>query len=163
MVKEKISTLVKPTLGLWGATSERDGTHCTRCIFMDYIPDAGRGYRSQRGIGGKRYLGRDRGGVDCLPCSRRFRTRSWRRFTRRRALPALLTLRRRLSWINAGASKKSGSRFSGAPLAKLATGWAAHLFYWVYPGVMVAMMALTMIGYIYHSILPAETFSAMGP
>jgi len=37
---------------------------------------------------------------------------------------------------------------SVARLAKLATGWAAHLFYWVYPGVMVAFMA-TFIGYIY--------------
>ena len=35
-----------------------------------------------------------------------------------------------------------------ARFAKLATGWAAHLFYWVYPGVMVAFMA-TLIGYIY--------------
>jgi amino acid transporter len=35
-----------------------------------------------------------------------------------------------------------------ARLAKLVTGWAAHLFYWVYPGVMVAFMA-TLIGYIY--------------
>ncbi len=34
-----------------------------------------------------------------------------------------------------------------ARIAKLLTGWAAHLFYWVYPGVMVAMMA-TLIGYI---------------
>src|SRR5215471_15495504 len=33
-------------------------------------------------------------------------------------------------------------------LAKLFTGWAAHLYYWVYPGVMVAMTA-TLIGYIY--------------
>ncbi|MBV8086518.1 MAG: APC family permease, partial [Chloroflexi bacterium] len=32
-------------------------------------------------------------------------------------------------------------------LAKLGTGWAAHLFYWVYPGVMVAFMA-TLITYI---------------
>ena len=37
-----------------------------------------------------------------------------------------------------------------ARLAKLATGWAAHLFYWVYPGVMVAFMA-TFIGYIYNA------------
>src|SRR5271157_6445815 len=37
---------------------------------------------------------------------------------------------------------------SMARLSKLATGWSAHLFYWVYPGVMVAMFA-TMIGYIY--------------
>jgi amino acid transporter len=37
---------------------------------------------------------------------------------------------------------------SMARMAKLVTGWAAHLFYWVYPGVMVAMMA-TLIGFIY--------------
>src|SRR5580698_7740371 len=37
---------------------------------------------------------------------------------------------------------------SMARMAKLVTGWAAHLFYWVYPGVMVAFMA-TFIGYIY--------------
>jgi amino acid transporter len=35
-----------------------------------------------------------------------------------------------------------------ARLAKLVTGWAAHLFYWVYPGCMVAFMA-TLIGYIW--------------
>jgi basic amino acid/polyamine antiporter, APA family len=40
---------------------------------------------------------------------------------------------------------KAHHRF--ARIAKLVTGWAAHLFYWVYPGVMVAMMA-TLIGYI---------------
>ena len=40
---------------------------------------------------------------------------------------------------------KSHHRF--ARLAKLVTGWAAHLFYWVYPGCMVAFAA-TLIGYI---------------
>ena len=39
---------------------------------------------------------------------------------------------------------------SMARVAKLATGWAAHLFYWVYPGVMVAFMA-TFIGYVYNA------------
>src|SRR5258706_4804261 len=34
-----------------------------------------------------------------------------------------------------------------ARLAKFVTGWAAHLFYWVYPGVMVAFMA-TLMAYI---------------
>src|SRR5512136_3308820 len=29
-----------------------------------------------------------------------------------------------------------------ARMAKFITGWAAHLFYWVYPGVMVAFMAV---------------------
>ena len=38
-----------------------------------------------------------------------------------------------------------------ARLAKIVTGWAAHLFYWVYPGVMVAMMA-TLVGYIYNQL-----------
>src|SRR5579862_3686413 len=35
-----------------------------------------------------------------------------------------------------------------ARLAKLLTGWAAHLFYWVYPGIMLAFGA-TLVGYIY--------------
>jgi APA family basic amino acid/polyamine antiporter len=34
-----------------------------------------------------------------------------------------------------------------ARLAKFFTGWAAHLFYWIYPGVMVAFMAV-LITYI---------------
>src|SRR5512136_1022460 len=34
-----------------------------------------------------------------------------------------------------------------ARIAKFVTGWAAHLFYWVYPGVMVAFMA-TLLTYI---------------
>jgi amino acid transporter len=42
-----------------------------------------------------------------------------------------------------------------ARLAKIVTGWAAHLYYWVYPGVMVAMMA-TMIGYIYSQFAGAD-------
>jgi amino acid transporter len=44
---------------------------------------------------------------------------------------------------------KRGAPSSVARMAKLSTGWAAHLFYWVYPGVMVAFMA-TLIGYIYN-------------
>src|SRR6266567_5815418 len=38
-----------------------------------------------------------------------------------------------------------------ARLAKLVTGWAAHLFYWVYPGVMVAFMA-TLVSYVYKQL-----------
>jgi amino acid transporter len=48
--------------------------------------------------------------------------------------------------------ERSGAKRSApnsiARIAKLSTGWAAHLFYWVYPGVMVAFMA-TLIGYLY--------------
>jgi amino acid transporter len=35
-----------------------------------------------------------------------------------------------------------------ARISKFVTGWAAHLFYWVYPGVMVAFMA-TLVAYIF--------------
>jgi len=47
---------------------------------------------------------------------------------------------------------KSHHRF--ARLAKLVTGWAAHLFYWVYPGCMVAFAA-TLIGYIVTAVTGA--------
>jgi amino acid transporter len=47
--------------------------------------------------------------------------------------------------------EKRATPTSLARLSKLVTGWAAHLFYWVYPGVMVAMMA-TLIGYIWNAV-----------
>jgi APA family basic amino acid/polyamine antiporter len=40
------------------------------------------------------------------------------------------------------ADKAEASHQRWARIAKLVTGWAAHLFYWVYPGVMVAFMAV---------------------
>ena len=43
--------------------------------------------------------------------------------------------------------KEEAQHVRWARLAKLVTGWAAHLFYWVYPGVMVAFMAV-LITYI---------------
>jgi APA family basic amino acid/polyamine antiporter len=45
------------------------------------------------------------------------------------------------------ADKVSAAHQKWARLAKLVTGWAAHLFYWVYPGVMVSFMAI-LISYI---------------
>jgi APA family basic amino acid/polyamine antiporter len=53
-----------------------------------------------------------------------------------------------------------------ARLAKFGTGWAAHLFYWVYPGVMVAMMA-TLVTYLLgqfniNAPLPAQILIALG-
>src|SRR5438093_10105914 len=41
-----------------------------------------------------------------------------------------------------------------ARLAKLVTGWAAHLFYWVYPACMVAFLP-TLIGYAYQQLTGA--------
>jgi basic amino acid/polyamine antiporter, APA family len=40
-----------------------------------------------------------------------------------------------------------------ARIAKFIIGWASHLYYWVYPGVMVATMGV-MIGYIVGNIAP---------
>jgi len=42
--------------------------------------------------------------------------------------------------------KENASSHKWSRISKLITGWAAHLFYWVYPGVMVAFMA-TLISY----------------
>src|SRR3989442_1619728 len=47
-----------------------------------------------------------------------------------------------------------------ARLAKLVTGWAAHLFYWVYPGCMVAFMA-TLLGYIAMRGVNGSTMTAL--
>src|SRR3954454_6741328 len=38
-----------------------------------------------------------------------------------------------------------------ARLAKLSVGWISHLYYWIYPGIMVAFTA-TLFGYIYNTI-----------
>jgi amino acid transporter len=39
-------------------------------------------------------------------------------------------------------------------IAKFVIGWASHLYYWVYPGVMVATMGV-MIGYIVGTLMPS--------
>ena len=58
------------------------------------------------------------------------------------------------AFLDSRGEKSSGPK-SMARMAKLATGWSAHLFYWVYPGIMVAMMAI-LIGYIYTQISGKE-------
>ena len=45
------------------------------------------------------------------------------------------------------ADKASAAHQKWGRIAKLVTGWAAHLFYWVYPGVMVTFMAV-LVSYI---------------
>src|SRR5208337_5311085 len=44
-----------------------------------------------------------------------------------------------------------------ARLAKFVTGWASHLYYWVYPGVMVGVTAV-LAGYLLNQFFP-DTFS----
>jgi APA family basic amino acid/polyamine antiporter len=53
-----------------------------------------------------------------------------------------------------------------ARIAKFLTGWAAHLFYWVYPGVMVAMMAI-LVTYVFSQFninlsIPVQILIAIG-
>jgi len=48
-----------------------------------------------------------------------------------------------------------------ARIAKFVIGWSSHLYYWVYPGVMVATMGI-LIGYIVGSVAP-DTMNAAIP
>ncbi len=57
------------------------------------------------------------------------------------------------------ASKTTSFKF--ARLAKFVIGWASHLYYWIYPGVMVGVTALLM-GYLLGQLWPA-TFSSSVP
>src|SRR6516225_11592297 len=47
--------------------------------------------------------------------------------------------------------------FKWARVAKFITGWASHLYYWVYPGCMVGVTAL-ISGYLLNQFFP-DTFS----
>lgn len=50
-----------------------------------------------------------------------------------------------------------------ARIAKFVTGWASHLYYWVYPGVMMATIGV-MIGYIVGTLFPGTMNSGIpGP
>src|SRR5579859_1506403 len=50
--------------------------------------------------------------------------------------------------------KEEHRHFKFARIAKFIVGWASHLYYWVYPGVMVAFMGL-LITYIIQTFDPA--------
>jgi len=56
-------------------------------------------------------------------------------------------------------SKKQA--FKWARIIKFAVGWASHLYYWVYPGVMVGVTAL-LVGYVLGQLFP-NTFAAGYP
>lgn len=50
--------------------------------------------------------------------------------------------------------KEEHRHFKFARLAKFLTGWASHLYYWIYPGVMVAFMG-SLIAYIIQIFNPS--------
>src|SRR5438105_14282093 len=56
-------------------------------------------------------------------------------------------------------SKKQA--FKWARLAKFMVGWASHLYYWVYPGVMVGVTAV-IFGYMLGQVFP-NTFNSSQP
>ena len=45
--------------------------------------------------------------------------------------------------------------FKFARIAKFTVGWASHLYYWVYPGVMVTVTAL-LVGYLAGQLFPSD-------
>src|SRR3984893_400547 len=55
-------------------------------------------------------------------------------------------------------SKTKAYKF--ARIAKFAVGWASHLYYWVYPGVMVGVTAL-LVGYLLGQVFPTLFNSAV--
>ncbi len=50
-------------------------------------------------------------------------------------------------------AKEEQRHFRFARIVKFLTGWASHLYYWVYPGVMVAFMG-TLVIYIIQLLIP---------
>src|SRR4249920_3177185 len=56
-------------------------------------------------------------------------------------------------------SKSGSKRF--ARVAKFTVGWASHLYYWGYPGLMVGVTAL-LVGYVLGQVWP-DTFNAAVP
>src|ERR1700719_4536241 len=55
-------------------------------------------------------------------------------------------------------NKTSAYRF--ARIAKFVIGWSSHLYYWIYPGVMVAVTAL-LVGYLAGQLFPTVFNSAV--
>jgi basic amino acid/polyamine antiporter, APA family len=54
--------------------------------------------------------------------------------------------------------KESGQHRQWARPTKLAVGWISHLYYWLYPGIMVAFTG-TLFGYIYTTLTNGKTLS----
>ncbi len=58
-------------------------------------------------------------------------------------------------------TKEDHKHFRLARLAKFVTGWAAHLYYWVYPGIMVSFMGtlVVYIGQLFNPDFASDWFS----
>ena len=58
-------------------------------------------------------------------------------------------------------AKEEHKHFRLARLAKFVTGWAAHLYYWVYPGIMISFMGtlVVYIGQLFNADFATDWFS----
>ena len=58
-------------------------------------------------------------------------------------------------------AKEEHKHFRLARLAKFTTGWAAHLYYWVYPGIMISFMGtlIVYIGQLFNPGFASDWFS----
>lgn len=58
-------------------------------------------------------------------------------------------------------TKEEHKHFRLARLAKFVTGWAAHLYYWVYPGIMISFMGtlVVYIGQLFNPNFASDGFS----
>jgi basic amino acid/polyamine antiporter, APA family len=58
-------------------------------------------------------------------------------------------------------AKEQHKHFRLARLAKFITGWAAHLYYWVYPGIMISFMGtlIVYIGQLFNPSFASDWFS----
>lgn len=58
-------------------------------------------------------------------------------------------------------AKEEHRHFRLARLAKFVTGWAAHLYYWVYPGIMISFMGtlIVYIGQLFNPTFASDWFS----
>ena len=58
-------------------------------------------------------------------------------------------------------AKEEHNHFRLARLAKFVTGWAAHLYYWVYPGIMISFMGtlIVYIGQLFNPSFASDWFS----
>ena len=145
MVKEKISTLVKPTLGLWGATVNAMALIAPGAfLWITYQMQAAATAPSGASVASDIWAGIVVALIICFLTALSYSQLA--KIYPEAGFASVTYFAEKAFLDNAGTKRAAPN--SMARLSKLATGWAAHLFYWVYPGVMVAMFA-TMIGYIY--------------
>jgi amino acid transporter len=158
MVKEKSSTSVKPTLGLLGATMNAMALIAPGAfLWITYQMQAAAADPSGVSVATDIWAGIVVALIVALLTALSYSQLA--KIYPEAGFASVTYFAEKAFLDQKGASKKAAPT-SLARLAKLATGWSAHLFYWVYPGVMVAMMAL-LIGYIFTQFTGRE-FSPIG-